>query len=197
MPCSVALHCAILQCCTQLTGLPWLHCPENKCNEVIFFLAWLVANDYFDEAGFFCMLKGHTYTGLDQSFNTMIMHLKQFAIYCVSSLLHHVWQSLREYDCLRVIELHAYWDWKDYFTPHINTRMGGFATGQFGSGMHDFYLRKDGDGIVRIWFRKSSQASGWEPEGPGLQVFTTVPTGDVRSAPYRLTLPHQPNPTPP
>ena len=48
----------------------------NKCNEVIFFLGWLVAMDYFQDAGFFCMLVGHTYTGLDQSFNTMIMHLK-------------------------------------------------------------------------------------------------------------------------
>jgi hypothetical protein len=42
---------------------------ENKCNEVIFFICWLVANGIFDDASFFCMMKGHTYTGLDQSFN--------------------------------------------------------------------------------------------------------------------------------
>jgi hypothetical protein len=123
---------------------------ENKCNEVIFFLAWVVAQDYFDDAGFFCMLKGHTYTELDQTFNTMIMYLKQFPIYCVSTLLRHIWKALRKYDCLKVIELHAIWDWKEYFKPHINDRIGGFTTGQFGSGMHEFYLRKDQAGIVRI-----------------------------------------------
>lgn len=41
----------------------------NKNNEMIFFLAWLVAMDYFEEASFFCMIKGHTYThGLTNHF---------------------------------------------------------------------------------------------------------------------------------
>lgn len=36
---------------------------ENKNNEMIFFVAWLVAIDAFEEASFFCMMVGHTYTG--------------------------------------------------------------------------------------------------------------------------------------
>jgi len=34
---------------------------DNKNNEMIFFLAWLVAIDAVDESSFFCMMKGHTF----------------------------------------------------------------------------------------------------------------------------------------
>ena len=37
--------------------------------------------------------------------------------------------------------------------------------------MHECLIRKDSDGAVRLWMRKSSQASSWLPEGPGLKVF--------------------------
>ena len=163
-------------------------CSDNKCNEVIFFICWLVATDAFDDASFFCMMKGHTYTNLDQSFNTMIMRLRQFGIYCISSLLHHVWMALKSYNCLRVVQLHALWDWSEYFAPHISDRLGGFTTGQFGSGMHEFYCRKDASGKVRLWMRKSSQASSWLPEGEGMEIFSnSLPTGEPPLAPYRKT----------
>lgn len=129
------------------------------------------------------MLKGHTYTGLDQSFNTMMSHLKQFAIYTISKLVKAIWRALKAYNCVRVIELHALWDWCGYFEPHIHERFGGFATSQFGSGMHEFRARMDSDGVVRVWFRRSSQASSWEPEGPGYPVFTSVPLGEPALAP--------------
>lgn len=150
---------------------------ENKCNEMIFFLAWLVANDVFEEASFFCMMVGHTFTELDRSFNTMMMHLKQFAIYCMSALLERVWGSLRKYDCLFATEVHALWDWKEYFKPHITERVGGFCTGQFGTGMHEFVLRKDHAGVVRLTCRRSSKASSWLPEGNGIQIFDSIPSG--------------------
>ena len=87
-PCRATLHTSRAElCCCAFA--------ENKCNEVIFFCSWLVLHDTFNEAGFFCMLKAHTYTGLDQSFNTMMMHLHQYAMYTISSLLNHIWQALR------------------------------------------------------------------------------------------------------
>eukprot|EP00965_Chrysotila_dentata_P120314 3978079-Pleurochrysis_carterae.AAC.1 len=51
-----------------------------------------------------------------------------------------------------------YWD----FTAWLESCMyelRGFATGQFGGGMHEFVLRKDSSGVVRLHLRKSSQAS--------------------------------------
>eukprot|EP00965_Chrysotila_dentata_P185615 6128061-Pleurochrysis_carterae.AAC.1 len=48
---------------------------DNKSNEVVAFIAWLVLTDVFQDASFYCMLKEHTYTHLDQSFNTMISQL--------------------------------------------------------------------------------------------------------------------------
>ena len=140
--------------------------------------------DYSEDASFFCMLKGHTYTGLDQSFNTMMMYLRKCGIYSLSVLFDTIFKGLAKYDCIKVIELHALWDWKGYFAPHINGRLGGFATGQFGSGMHEFHARKDSEGKVRLWFRKSSQASSWIPEGPGMLVFDTIPVGEPPLAPY-------------
>ena len=152
---------------------------ENKCNETIFFICWLVQRDYFADTSFFCMLKGHTYTGLDRTFNTMFMYLKQIGIYTISAMVNAIFRSLQKHDCLKVIELHALWDWGKYFEPHVSQRLGGFATSQYGSGMHEFYVRKDSEGVVRLWMRKSSQASGWMPEGPGMEVFSSVvPAGE-------------------
>ena len=67
---------------------------ENKCNETIFFICWLVQRDYFADTSFFCMLKGHTYTGLDRTFNTMFMYLKQIGIYTISGMVNAIFRSL-------------------------------------------------------------------------------------------------------
>eukprot|EP00965_Chrysotila_dentata_P156514 5171694-Pleurochrysis_carterae.AAC.1 len=41
-------------------------CGENKNVAMVAFLAWLVHQDIFVEAIFFCLMKGHTFTFLDQ-----------------------------------------------------------------------------------------------------------------------------------
>ena len=137
---------------------------DNKNAEMVAFIAWLVLADHFRDASFFCQLKGHTFTVLDQSFNTMISQLLGQAIYTVSSLLQFIFQFLQPYGCQEVIELHQLWDWKLAFKPHLD-RIEGFCTGQYGAGMHECYIRKDAEGVVRVWMRKSSKASGWLPEG--------------------------------
>eukprot|EP00965_Chrysotila_dentata_P109675 3624590-Pleurochrysis_carterae.AAC.1 len=43
--------------------------------------------------------------------------------------------------------------------------------------MHEFYVRKDAEGVVRLWLRKSSQATHFFPEGPGYRIFNSAPTG--------------------
>eukprot|EP00965_Chrysotila_dentata_P154938 5119704-Pleurochrysis_carterae.AAC.4 len=62
-------------------------CGENKNLTVIAFLGWLVLNKTFVEAGFFCMMKGHTVSVLDQSFSTLIGRLRSFAVYTISRLV--------------------------------------------------------------------------------------------------------------
>jgi len=57
-------------------------------------------------------------------------------------------------------------------------KLGGFATTQEGSGMHQFLFRRDSSGVVRLTARQSSQASGWLPEEPGFEVFKTKPPSD-------------------
>eukprot|EP00965_Chrysotila_dentata_P219560 6191214-Pleurochrysis_carterae.AAC.1 len=151
-------------------------CGDNKNNVVIIFIAWLVYTDVFREASFFCMLKGHTFTILDQSFNTMISQLMQECIYTMGTLLRLMFRFLRPYNVVDVRELHCIWDWTAFFDGHYN-KLGGFATSQFGSGMHDFYVRKDAAGDVRLWLRQSSQTTTYFPEGPGYNIFKSSPSG--------------------
>ena len=158
---------------------------DNKNNDVIFFLAWLVMTDVCVEASFFCMMVGHTYSEIDQTFNTLIAQLLNEAIYTVSRLCELIYKFLAPYKPNTVHELHCHWDWKKFFAPHVHQRFGGFYTNQFGSGMHEFLLRKGRDGAVRLHVRKSSAASGWIPEGEGYPVFKSPPTGSPE-----LAIPH-------
>eukprot|EP00965_Chrysotila_dentata_P008363 272721-Pleurochrysis_carterae.AAC.1 len=42
--------------------------------------------------------------------------------------------------------------------------------------MHEYVLRKDNAGMVRLHVRKSSQAATWMPEGKGYQIFALGPS---------------------
>ena len=126
---------------------------DNKNNEMIFFLAWLVAQDATNEASFFCMMKGHTYSRIDQSFRALIQLLLSVPVWTVGLLVHYIKRFLGKYDCHACIELHCLWNWKAFFAPHVHERFGGFGTGQFGSGMHEFVLRKGRDGQVQLCAR--------------------------------------------
>lgn len=101
----------------------------NKNNEMMFFLAWLVAMDYFEESSFFCMIKGHTYSKIDQTFRALIGQIKTVCIWTVESLVHFIFKFIQAYNCLGVTELPHVWDWTDYFKPHVHERFTGFATG--------------------------------------------------------------------
>eukprot|EP00965_Chrysotila_dentata_P181657 5997071-Pleurochrysis_carterae.AAC.1 len=79
-----------------------------------------------------------------------------------------------KYTVIEVKELHALWDFTAWLEPHMY-ELRGFATGQFGDGMHEFLLSKDAQGIVRLHLRKSSQAYTWIFEGPGYEVFSSDP----------------------
>ena len=118
---------------------------DNKHAEMVCFLGWLVHEDVFNDASFFCQLKGHTFTVLDQSFNTLISQLLAQAIYTMASLMALTFRFLQPYGCQEVIEIHQLWDWKAAFEPHM-LRIAGFCTGQHGAGMHECYVRKDAEG---------------------------------------------------
>lgn len=63
---------------------------DNKNNPMIFFLGWLVAMDVFEETSAFMMIKGHTYSRIDQAFRTIIIRIQQVAAWTVSMLLSHI-----------------------------------------------------------------------------------------------------------
>ena len=160
---------------------------ENKCNAIIIVLAWLVYWDKFRETGFFCQLVGHTYNELDQSFNALIQSMLQYAVYTVSMMVGYIFKFLASYGIRDVIVLHHLWDFSGQLLPHAYP-LGGFATSQHGDGMHEFRLKKDGAGVVRLHMRKSSQSSGWLPEGPGYEVFKTPPpsASEILAAAFKL-----------
>ena len=160
---------------------------DNKNNEVIAFMAWLVLTDKVTEAGFFCMMVDHTYCKIDQSFSCLIAHLLSRSLYVVADLLAALAKYIEQgkYNCLGVHEIHCVWNWKEYFAPHLHQRFTGFCTGRFGSGMHEFVLRKDSYGTVRLWFRKSAQADTWLPDAEGYPVFKSIPTGEPELKPAK------------
>lgn len=106
---------------------------EVRNNVVIFFLAWLVAMDYFEESSFFCTIKGHTYSRIDQSYRALIGQLLTRPIWTVSMMLHYIFKYLRAYNCLGLYEMHHLWDWVEFFKPHVRERFAGFGTGQYSS----------------------------------------------------------------
>eukprot|EP00965_Chrysotila_dentata_P256051 6212419-Pleurochrysis_carterae.AAC.2 len=95
-------------------------CGENKNKTVIAFLAWLVYADIFQEAGFFRMMKGHTFTILDQSFGTPIKAMKKHAVYTILRMLQLIAcaRLLLVYPCqYNVVDcrkLHCLWGFKSW-----------------------------------------------------------------------------------
>lgn len=79
---------------------------------------------------------------------------------------------------IRVVrELHHLWNFDALMDKHLYN-IGGFATTQQSSGMHEFHIKKDDAGEVRWRCRQSSQASTWLPEGEGDLLFKSVPSRD-------------------
>eukprot|EP00965_Chrysotila_dentata_P023174 768301-Pleurochrysis_carterae.AAC.6 len=151
---------------------------------MIAFLAWLVHMDVLVEASFFCMIKGHEYSWLDQSFSALIKGLKPYAVYTVTSLLQHMAMLLRSYTVVECREVHCFWNFKDWLGLHLHT-IRGYATSQYGDGMHEFLFCKDSNGEVRVLSRKSSQASQWAPEGDGYKIFKNTPPSSPEFAPFK------------
>lgn len=81
-------------------------------------LAWLVYYDFFEQAGFFSQLVGHTYNELEQSFNTVIMRMMQHAIYTVSRMIFLIRHYLKPYGIKEVWELPNLWDVSGLVLPH-------------------------------------------------------------------------------
>eukprot|EP00965_Chrysotila_dentata_P028694 953464-Pleurochrysis_carterae.AAC.1 len=73
--------------------------------------------------------------------------------YCARAIIHpcnprvdKCRKLLTKYSVVECRELHCIWDFRAWLEPHMH-RFGSFATGNFGDGMHEFLLRKDGEGV--------------------------------------------------
>eukprot|EP00965_Chrysotila_dentata_P181082 5977709-Pleurochrysis_carterae.AAC.1 len=80
------------------------------------------------------------------------------AVATVPQMLLLIRKILHTYVIVEVDELHALWDFSGWLRPHMY-ELRGYATSQFGDGMHEFILRKDNARVVSLHLRKSSQAS--------------------------------------
>ena len=77
-------------------------------------------------------------------------------------------------------------DFTEWFKPHLNN-FDGFASSaaQQTGGMHQFDFTLDTDGAAVMHYRQSSQATTWLPDGQGLRIFSTTPTGRPDATPFR------------
>ena len=143
---------------------------ENKNRFVFGVVGLLVHYLHFYEGTVFFRPVGHTYNGLDAAFGTLINGMIWFVIPTISRLCAVIGEVLFEKRMRVIRELPHVWDFKTQMSEFMNP-LGGFATTQHSSGMHEFRISRDAEGVVRLHCRQSSQASGWLPEGPGYKLF--------------------------
>ena len=120
---------------------------------------------------------GHTYSRIDQTFRTLIRHMRSAPIYTVGAMVQSIAKYLTAYKSLGAHELHCVWGWTEFLEQFMHEKFAGFDTSQYGPGMHEFMIRKDVHGVVRLWVRASSQSSDWLPEGEGMPIFKSEPIG--------------------
>ena len=149
-------------------------CGENKCLCILATVAWLVQSCSFDGALINCMPVGHTFTILDQSYNTLIDGMHQSTLPTVEAMLNEIQRRMREYNCVEVTELKAVFDFWEWFKPVI-VKLTGFARrealGGLYTGMGQFQFNRDASGQVRLKMRVAPTATTWIPEGDGYLLF--------------------------
>ena len=149
-------------------------CGENKCLCILATVAWLVQSCSFDEALINCMPVGHTFTILDQSYNTLIDGMHKSTLPTVEAMLDEIQRRMRQYNCVEVTELKAVFDFWAWFKPVI-VHLTGFARrealGGLYTGMGQFQFNRDASGQVRLKMRVGPTATTWIPEGDGYLLF--------------------------
>jgi len=148
---------------------------ENKTDAVIGAAGWYVERRHFNRVIIFCCPVGHTFTDLDQSFSTLIRGLFGVAVYTMDMLLkvcaRVMMHAKRRYNFQGIQELDGLYNWTAFVTEHMHP-LGGYATGQQGSGMHLIIITRDAEGHARVKFSQSSQSSTFFPEsGEGYRLF--------------------------
>jgi hypothetical protein len=149
-------------------------CGENKCQAILAVVGWLVQVFSFDEAIINCCPVGHTFTILDESFNTLIYGMNQGTLATVEDMLECIQEKMRAYQCQEATELKAVFDFTTWFKPVMHIIEGIARRGALGglySGMGQFLFVRDADGKVRLKMRTGPTATTWIPEGEGYLLF--------------------------
>jgi hypothetical protein len=149
-------------------------CGENKCQAILAAVGWLVQVFSFDEAFINCCPVGHTFTILDESFNTLISGMNQGTLATVEEMLECIQERMRAYQCQEVTELKAVFDFTTWFKPIMHIIEGIARRGALGglySGMGQFLFSRDAVGKVRLKMRTGPTATTWIPESEGYLLF--------------------------
>ena len=149
-------------------------CGENKCQAILAVVGWLVQVFSFEQAMINCCPVGHTFTILDESFNTLISGMNQSTLATLEDMMDSIQERMRAYQCLEVTELKAVFDFTKWFQPvmHIITGIARRAAlGGLYSGMGQFQFVRDAEGRVRLKMRTGPTATTWIPESEGYLLF--------------------------
>ena len=128
----------------------------------------------FDEALINCCPVGHTFTILDESFNTLINGMNQTTLATVEEMLDCIQERMRAYQCQEATELKAVFDFSTWFKPIMHLIEGIARRGALGglySGMGQFLFLRDAVGKVRLKMRTGPTATTWIPESEGYLLF--------------------------
>ncbi|MHB1800017.1 MAG: hypothetical protein ACYCUI_17315 [Vulcanimicrobiaceae bacterium] len=140
---------------------------ENKNIYVFAFLSFLIQLDVFTDIYYNFLPTGHTHEDIDQLFSVLQKKARSTNVPTVSSLLNFMKSAYRNEEAIpKVDTVSTVWDWKSWFSDHVNAIHGH-------SKPHSFHFFKN-DGISVIQNKDYSSQGQWSTPW---KLLASVPTG--------------------
>jgi len=141
------------------------------------FFAYLVQHNWFSSVTISCLVAGHTHEDIDAVFSTWEDYLRDTSVYSLPHFIELVPKMYPKEISRPIPQLLTFvFEFKAWFdSTHCLLSMTGHSQ------LHAFYLKKDHDGVARIWYKdyhSTGQVWKGETESQGVTIFHHLPTGE-------------------
>lgn len=141
---------------------------ENKNIYVFAFLCFLIKLDVFTDIYYNFLPTGHTHEDIDQLFSVLQTKSREKSIHTPTSLTHFLEAAYQTEESIpSVSHVDIVWNWKAWFSDHINHIQGH-------SKPHSFHFFKQDDGQPVIQNKDHSSIGSWSKPW---SLLISTPTG--------------------
>ena len=139
-------------------------CKENKNNQMMKYLGFLVSHGVFDEVRMLFLLVGHTHSVIDQRFSVITRHLSTEDAYTLPQLTdivkdikfgggnHHFEEVKQSLDFGWLLDVHVGWKFKGFNTVKVNGEKHA---------IHAIRISKDQGGTVVFQYKEHDRPGPW------------------------------------